>query len=49
MLVEQVLHMHRDPEVIRTHLLHDPSRRAERLRQERGISAAVLADMAGIT
>jgi len=49
MLVEQVLHMHRDPEVIRTHLLHKLSIRAERLRQERGISAAVLAEMAGTT
>lgn len=49
MLVEQVLHMHRDPEVIRTHLLHDLSIRAEKLRQERRISAAVLAEMAGTT
>jgi hypothetical protein len=49
MLVEEVLHMHRDPEVIRTHLLHNLSIRAERLRQERQISAAVLAEMAGTT
>ncbi|NKB86608.1 MAG: hypothetical protein GKS06_00100 [Acidobacteria bacterium] len=49
MLAEQVLHMHRDPEVIRTHLLHELSVRAERLRQDRGISAAVLAELSGTT
>lgn len=49
MLAEEVLYMHRDPEVRRNHLLHKLSVRADRLRRQRNISVGVLAEMAGMT
>lgn len=49
MLAEQILYMHRDPEVVREHLIHQLAVRADRLRRERKLSAGVLAELAGTT
>jgi hypothetical protein len=47
MLAEQVLYLRKDPEVVRRHLLHLMTVRANSLLASRGISKAVLARMAG--
>lgn len=47
MLAEQVLYLRKDPEVVRRHLLHLMTVRANSLLASRGISKAVLARLAG--